>query len=43
MYRQVANALLVPRSLGTILADWNEISRILADTPRHRTRFAYGY
>jgi hypothetical protein len=39
MYRQVRAALMVPRSLATVLRRWHPITRLMADTPRTRNRY----
>ncbi|SPF35660.1 hypothetical protein SBA1_1410002 [Candidatus Sulfotelmatobacter kueseliae] len=39
MYRQVRMALMLPRSLATVLRRWHAISRLRADTPRTRSRY----
>jgi len=38
MYRQVRMALMLPRSPATVLRRWHAITRLMADTPRTRSR-----
>jgi len=39
MYRQVRAALLLPRSLATVLRRGHAITCLMADTPRTRSRY----
>jgi hypothetical protein len=41
LYRQVRTALLLPQSLGAVLRQWKTISRVLAEPPRTRRRYAF--
>jgi len=41
MYRQVGAALLLPQSLISVINQCPAISKLLADAPRKRKRFAW--
>ncbi len=41
MYRQIGQALLLPRSLETVFEEWDTITEALSEPTRERDRYCF--